>query len=62
MYETLKYDDLTLYILEVPKIFPNGFFMQPMSPPEVTDINGARFAESMVNTWRMEIDALVGTD
>ena len=59
MYKVLKYDDLCLYILKVPKYFPNGFFIQPMKKHQETKINGARYADSMVEQWNIEITNLL---
>eukprot|EP00353_Schmidingerella_taraikaensis_P002079 CAMPEP_0185597728 /NCGR_PEP_ID=MMETSP0434-20130131/81554_1 /TAXON_ID=626734 ORGANISM="Favella taraikaensis, Strain Fe Narragansett Bay" /NCGR_SAMPLE_ID=MMETSP0434 /ASSEMBLY_ACC=CAM_ASM_000379 /LENGTH=77 /DNA_ID=CAMNT_0028226535 /DNA_START=1063 /DNA_END=1296 /DNA_ORIENTATION=- len=60
MYKSLKFEDLILCIFEVPKMFPTGFMMQPLSvePSEVA-INGAEYANLNVKSWIVEFKQLL---
>ena len=56
MYSALKLKDLSFYIFEVPKQFPTGFFMQPVTQTKSTNINSACYADDEVRSLTKELD------
>ena len=53
----LEYHDSVLNVMEVPKVFPTGFYMQPVIKERQWIISGACYANSMVqDLWNKKLD------